>query len=100
MDPDEYSHVAVLLVRYGQSRRHPPALLVGRTVDYFFGAHRKGHRNAFASSPGSRLERTRVPMIVMKFGGTSLESVEAIERVCSIVKSRGPRHPVVVVSAL
>ncbi|HVI05422.1 MAG TPA: aspartate kinase [Sphingomicrobium sp.] len=36
----------------------------------------------------------------MKFGGTSLESVEAIERVCAIVKSRGPRHPVVVVSAL
>jgi aspartate kinase len=39
-------------------------------------------------------------MIVMKFGGTSLESVEAIERVCSIVKSRKGRHPVVVVSAL
>jgi aspartate kinase len=39
-------------------------------------------------------------MIVLKFGGTSLESVEAIERMESIVKSRLPRHPVVVVSAL
>lgn len=39
-------------------------------------------------------------MIVMKFGGTSLESAEAIERMESIVTSRLPRHPVVVVSAL
>jgi aspartate kinase len=39
-------------------------------------------------------------MIVLKFGGTSLESAEAIERMESIVKSRLPRHPVVVVSAL
>jgi aspartate kinase len=39
-------------------------------------------------------------MIVLKFGGTSLESAEAIERMESIVQSRLPRHPVVVVSAL
>jgi aspartate kinase len=39
-------------------------------------------------------------MIVLKFGGTSLESAEAIERMESIVKSRLARHPVVVVSAL
>ena len=39
-------------------------------------------------------------MLVLKFGGTSLESGEAIERMESIVKSRLPRHPVVVVSAL
>jgi aspartate kinase len=39
-------------------------------------------------------------MIVMKFGGTSVESASAIERVASIVKARIERHPVVVVSAM
>src|SRR5579864_8398559 len=39
-------------------------------------------------------------MIVMKFGGTSVESAVAIERVASIVKARRDRHPVVVVSAM
>ena len=39
-------------------------------------------------------------MIVMKFGGTSVESAAAIERVASIVKDRLDRHPVVVVSAM
>ncbi|RPI12456.1 MAG: lysine-sensitive aspartokinase 3, partial [Acidobacteriales bacterium] len=39
-------------------------------------------------------------MIVMKFGGTSVESAAAIERVASIVKARIERRPVVVVSAM
>jgi aspartate kinase len=39
-------------------------------------------------------------MIVMKFGGTSVESAAAIERVAGIVKAREERHPVVVVSAM
>jgi aspartate kinase len=39
-------------------------------------------------------------MIVMKFGGTSVESAAAIERVASIVKARLDRQPVVVVSAM
>ncbi len=39
-------------------------------------------------------------MIVMKFGGTSVESAAAIGRVASIVKSRLERQPVVVVSAM
>jgi aspartate kinase len=39
-------------------------------------------------------------MIVMKFGGTSVESAAAIERVASIVKARADRHPIVVVSAM
>jgi aspartate kinase len=39
-------------------------------------------------------------MIVMKFGGTSVESAAAIARVASIVKQRKDRHPVVVVSAM
>jgi aspartate kinase len=39
-------------------------------------------------------------MIVMKFGGTSVESAAAIERVASIVKARAHRRPVVVVSAM
>ena len=36
----------------------------------------------------------------MKFGGTSVESAEAIERVAGIVRERLARHPVVVVSAM
>lgn len=39
-------------------------------------------------------------MIVMKFGGTSVESAAAIERVASIVQARLDRKPVVVVSAM
>ncbi len=39
-------------------------------------------------------------MIVMKFGGTSVESREAIERVASIVRRFEERRPVVVVSAM
>ncbi len=39
-------------------------------------------------------------MIVMKFGGTSVASDEAIQRVASIVKERVGRRPVVVVSAM
>jgi aspartate kinase len=39
-------------------------------------------------------------MIVMKFGGTSVESSEAIERVTCIVRRELRRHPVVVVSAM
>jgi aspartate kinase len=39
-------------------------------------------------------------MIVMKFGGTSVESAEAIRRVAEIVHSRLHQRPVVVVSAM
>jgi aspartate kinase len=39
-------------------------------------------------------------MIVMKFGGTSVESRSAIERVANIVRQRLDRRPVVVVSAM
>jgi len=39
-------------------------------------------------------------MIVMKFGGTSVESAEAMGRVAEIVRARLDRHPVVVVSAM
>lgn len=39
-------------------------------------------------------------MIVMKFGGTSVESKSAIERVAGIVRDRLAQHPVVVVSAM
>jgi aspartate kinase len=39
-------------------------------------------------------------MIVMKFGGTSVESASAIERVAGIVRDRLARHPLVVVSAM
>ena len=39
-------------------------------------------------------------MIVMKFGGTSVESAEAIGRVAGIVRARVEQRPVVVVSAM
>lgn len=39
-------------------------------------------------------------MIVMKFGGSSVESAAAIDRVVSIVEARLARRPVVVVSAM
>ena len=39
-------------------------------------------------------------MIVMKFGGTSVASAEAIARVASIVAARSDKRPVVVVSAM
>lgn len=39
-------------------------------------------------------------MIVMKFGGTSVESAAAITRVAAIVRSRLERQPLVVVSAM
>jgi aspartate kinase len=39
-------------------------------------------------------------MIVMKFGGTSVESAAALERVAGIVRARLDRKPLVVVSAM
>ncbi len=39
-------------------------------------------------------------MIVMKFGGTSVESEEAVARVTSIVKTQVHRRPIVIVSAM
>src|SRR5271167_3244538 len=39
-------------------------------------------------------------MIVMKFGGTSVESREAIERLICIVRREEHRRPIVVVSAM
>ena len=39
-------------------------------------------------------------MIVMKFGGTSVEDAAAMERVCEIVRGRLSQKPVVVVSAM
>ena len=39
-------------------------------------------------------------MIVMKFGGTSVQDAQAIDRVAAIVRDRLNERPVVVVSAL
>ena len=39
-------------------------------------------------------------MIVMKFGGTSVGTPEAIRRVAEIIRSRLDKHPIVVVSAV
>src|SRR5260221_13794364 len=47
----------------------------------------------------SRFERSD-DVVVMKFGGTSVEDADAIRRVIGIVQSRLDAQPVVVVSAL
>src|ERR687887_30177 len=39
-------------------------------------------------------------MIVMKFGGTSVEDAASVERVAEIIRERLPVRPVVVVSAM
>jgi len=39
-------------------------------------------------------------MIVLKFGGTSVGSVEAIRRVCDIIKSKQEEQPIIVTSAV
>ena len=39
-------------------------------------------------------------MIVMKFGGTSVQDAAAMERVITIIKSKLAHHPIVVVSAM
>jgi aspartate kinase len=39
-------------------------------------------------------------MLVMKFGGTSMQDAKAIDRAAAIVKTRLPQKPVVVVSAM
>jgi len=39
-------------------------------------------------------------MIVMKFGGTSVQDAAAMDRAATIVRGRLPEHPVVVVSAM
>ncbi len=44
--------------------------------------------------------RTSFPMIVLKFGGTSVGSSESIERVISLIEGQQDRSPVVIVSAL
>jgi aspartate kinase len=50
----------------------------------------------FTISSKKRLKK----MIVMKFGGTSVQDAAAINQVAEIVKSRLPESPVVVVSAM
>ena len=47
-----------------------------------------------------RVPEIEMTMIVMKFGGTSVESVAAIRRVAEIVRGRLNCCPVVVVSAM
>ena len=47
----------------------------------------------------SRFERSE-DVVVMKFGGTSVEDAAAIRRLIGIVRSRADARPVVVVSAL
>src|SRR6202047_2993259 len=51
-----------------------------------------------AALPQFRQEAT--PMIVMKFGGTSVEDARAIDRVACIAQGRLAQKPVIVVSAM
>src|SRR5690349_24423990 len=46
------------------------------------------------------MEQLEDSMLVMKFGGTSVECAESISRVAEIVRHRQHMQPVVVVSAL
>jgi aspartate kinase len=56
-------------------------------------------RTSTMSGKLSRFEQSD-DLVVMKFGGTSVEDAAAIRRVITIVQSRGNAHPVLVVSAL
>src|ERR1017187_9360104 len=88
--------------RHGGVHRPPAPLPCARLQVLRAAPHPRG------CPRGSRRSERRVDalgrdaglMIVMKFGGTSLESAAAIERVASIVKARASRRPVVVVSAM
>ena len=57
---------------------------------------------ACASQGGERLSTPRPQLVVMKFGGTSVEDAAAITRTAGIVEGRIKRglHPIVVVSAM
>jgi len=75
----------------------------------FFGLRLTKHFSQPESASGTPMSRFcncgqhlkgAIQMIVMKFGGSSLESASAIERVASIVKSYLAQRPVVVVSAM
>src|ERR1700691_1631540 len=50
--------------------------------------------------PGPFRSKGNHSMIVMKFGGSSVESAKAIQRVASIVRSHSGQRPAVVVSAM
>src|ERR1700739_278670 len=56
--------------------------------------------SAVPSVAGAHLLAGARPMIVMKFGGTSVEDAKAIDRVAAIVEGRLTQQPVVVVSAM
>lgn len=51
-------------------------------------------------TPALQVHARLFSMIVMKFGGTSVEDAKAIDRTAAIVKGRIPKRPVVVVSAM
>ena len=57
-------------------------------------------RFRFRARSLSRVSCYPPPMIVMKFGGTSVEDLAAMDRSCRIVAERKERRPFVVVSAL
>ena len=96
--------------RKDAERERGMAAFVGRlrecpVLDYKFVVLRPQHhsrrrRRGRAQCRADALGRDARLMIVMKFGGTSVESAAAIERVAGIVKARLARKPVVVVSAM
>ena len=96
--------------RKDAERERGMAAFVGRlracpVLDYKFVAlshntDSRRRRRGRAERRADALGRDARLMIVMKFGGTSVESAAAIERVAGIVKAREERRPVVVVSAM
>jgi len=59
----------------------------------------RGNKRMSGAQRQSRFERGE-EVVVMKFGGTSVEDAAALKRLIGIVESRWGAHPVIVVSAL
>src|SRR5208282_2634625 len=88
--------------RHGRLHRPPAPLPRARLQIRRHGPQHRAWRGrrGCAQRGVDALGRNARLMIVMKFGGTSVESAAAIERVAAIVKARAGRRPVVVVSAM
>src|SRR6266853_2337884 len=83
------------------SRTTPVAARRGRPFSTpNFSKRRDIWSEATVGHPFDRLQGAPLPMIVMKFGGTSVQDAKAIDRAAQIVQGRLGDHPVVVVSAM
>ncbi len=79
--------------------RHDPILDL-RLVAIGHNIHARRGGRLGAERRARRGARDRARVIVLKFGGTSVQDASAIDRAAAITRSRASRAPVVVVSAL